>query len=96
MKGRKSNTENKQNQHSNLHACDCVCVLLCITCSGCEIQLVFGSEHDALGADLQYGRRLNGADQSKQGQLRRDGFAIHCFLILTIQELQPPLKVYSL
>lgn len=73
-----------------------MCVLLCITCSGREIQLVFGSEHEALGVDLQYGRRLNGADQSKQGQLRRDGFPIGCFLILTIKELQPSLKVHGL
>lgn len=56
---------------------------------------MLGFKHEALGVDLQY-VRLHGADQGKQGQLRRDGFAICRSLILPMQELQTPLKVHGL
>lgn len=57
---------------------------------------MLGFKYEALGADFHYGRRLQRADQGKQGQLRRDGFAICSPLILPIQELQTPLKIHGL
>lgn len=74
---------------NNLH-------LLCITASGCEIQFVFSSEDEVFGSYLKDGWWLQGSSYCKQCKLRRQSSTILPFLVLSMEKLQPSLKIHSL
>lgn len=71
--------------------------ILCITCHGREVQLVFGPEDHVPRPDFQDGWRLEGRGDGEERQLRRLGaLAITLLPALAVKELQPALDVQRL
>lgn len=63
---------------------------------GREVQLVFGLKEEHFGSDLHDGRRLDGHGDGEQSQLRSGTAAAFHLEVLTVEILQPSLKLQSL